>query len=181
MNDDDWERFTVRKDSLQNGLDWAHRATIYPTAAVNEWLSRHHEAPLRKAVALADLWRRPGFTRDKLHEFCTAFPFPMTSPFEGRDKGGGDASIWEGLEFAVKYEGYLARERELVERFQKGEALQIPPSFIYENIPGLSHEITERLVQIKPRTLGQAARIPGVTPAAVSILMVWLRRYSHAA
>lgn len=80
------------------------------------------------------------------------------------------------LEVAVKYEGYLGRERAAVERSRKAERRRIPPGFDYAGIPGLSREVVERLGEVRPETLGQALRVPGVTPAAVAVLDVYLDR-----
>ncbi|NOR49695.1 MAG: tRNA uridine-5-carboxymethylaminomethyl(34) synthesis enzyme MnmG, partial [Desulfuromonadales bacterium] len=80
------------------------------------------------------------------------------------------------LETEVKYAGYIRRQREQVERFKRLESLVIPRSFDYEAVNGLSAEVLEKLMKVAPRTLGQAGRIPGVTPAAIAILTVFLRR-----
>jgi len=80
------------------------------------------------------------------------------------------------VEVSVKYEGYVARMLEDVARFRRAEEWAIPPDLDYAAIPGLSTEIRERLGGVRPRSLGQASRVPGVTPAAVSILSVWCHR-----
>lgn len=93
-----------------------------------------------------------------------------------------DPSQWEEVidqvEIQLKYEGYLERQRGEVERFRRIEGVVIPDRFSYNGIPGLSKEVTEKLNRVRPRSLGQASRIPGVTPAAVSVLMIYLKR-SH--
>jgi tRNA uridine 5-carboxymethylaminomethyl modification enzyme len=87
--------------------------------------------------------------------------------------------VIEQVEIQVKYEGYLHRQEEEVRRFQKMERVRIPTRFSYQGIPGLSREIVEKLAQVKPSSLGQAGRIPGVTPAALSILSIYLNRTLH--
>ncbi|MEZ4485916.1 MAG: tRNA uridine-5-carboxymethylaminomethyl(34) synthesis enzyme MnmG, partial [Syntrophotaleaceae bacterium] len=84
--------------------------------------------------------------------------------------------VQEQLEIAIKYEGYIQRQVEQVERFKKAESMLIPDGFDYLALTALSAEVREKLERIRPQSLGQAARIPGVTPAAVSILAVMLRR-----
>jgi tRNA uridine 5-carboxymethylaminomethyl modification enzyme len=86
--------------------------------------------------------------------------------------------VLEQVEIQAKYEGYLGRQREEILRFKKVEGIRIPDRFVFEGISGLSREIVEKLTQIRPQSLGQAARIPGVTPAAISLLMIQLKR-SH--
>jgi len=76
----------------------------------------------------------------------------------------------------VKYEGYIQRQMEQVDKFKKLENVRIPENFQYNGIPGLSREIVQKLSRIRPGSLGQASRISGITPAAISILMVYLKR-----
>ncbi len=80
----------------------------------------------------------------------------------------------EAVEIAVKYEGYLIQQERQIERLKRSETVRIPAAFEYAGIPGLSREITEKLVRVRPSTLGQASRIPGVTPAAIMVLQVLL-------
>jgi tRNA U34 5-carboxymethylaminomethyl modifying enzyme MnmG/GidA len=82
-------------------------------------------------------------------------------------------------ETIVKYEGYLKRQEAEVERSRREEYRLIGEAFPYEAVPGLSKEVVQRLTEVKPRTLGQAARIPGITPAAVALVGVFLERFSH--
>lgn len=87
--------------------------------------------------------------------------------------------VMEQVETQIKYAGYLDRQKEEIRRFQSIEDIHIPDRFRYQGIPGLSHEIVEKLTRIHPQSLGQASRVPGVTPAALNILMIYLRRFPH--
>jgi tRNA uridine 5-carboxymethylaminomethyl modification enzyme len=87
-----------------------------------------------------------------------------------------DPIVARQVEVAVKYEGYVARMIEDVRRFKAAEEWLLPEGLDYSGVPGLSTEVKERLSGVRPRSLGQAGRVPGVTPAAVSILMVWCHR-----
>jgi tRNA uridine 5-carboxymethylaminomethyl modification enzyme len=87
-----------------------------------------------------------------------------------------DVALGRQVEIAVKYDGYIRRMRQDVERFKASERVEIPDALDYAELPGLSTEIRQRLAEVRPRSLGQASRVPGVTPAAVSILSVWCRR-----
>jgi tRNA uridine 5-carboxymethylaminomethyl modification enzyme len=80
------------------------------------------------------------------------------------------------VETEVKYEGYLKRQRAEIARAHRGELRRIPPTFVYGGVPGLSREVIERLTAVRPVTLGQAGRVPGVTPAAVAVLDAVLSR-----
>ena len=86
--------------------------------------------------------------------------------------------VIEQVEIQYKYDGYLVRQDEEVRRFWKIEEIEIPTRFVFGGIPGISHEIVEKLSRVRPISLGQASRVPGVTPAAVAILMVYLKRSS---
>jgi tRNA uridine 5-carboxymethylaminomethyl modification enzyme len=76
----------------------------------------------------------------------------------------------------VKYEGYIKRQVEMIDKFKKLENLSIPQDFPYDGIPGLSKEIVQKLSNIRPESLGQASRISGITPAAISVIMVYLKK-----
>lgn len=84
------------------------------------------------------------------------------------------------VEIAIKYDGYIKRQIEQVEKFKKNELVKIPEDFDYKNVSSLSAEVVEKLCRIKPLNLGQASRIPGVTPAAITILSVLLRGKNDA-
>ena len=84
--------------------------------------------------------------------------------------------VADEIELQVKYAGYIKRQQEQVERFRKLERIELPEDFSYKGLPGLSNEVVEKLSTIQPRSLGQAARISGVTPAAIAVLQVHLKR-----
>jgi tRNA uridine 5-carboxymethylaminomethyl modification enzyme len=81
------------------------------------------------------------------------------------------------VEIHCKYEGYLQRQEAEAKKFKDLERMRIPEGFDYQLVPGLSHEVRQRLGEIRPTSLGQASRIPGITPAAISTLMVYLKRH----
>jgi tRNA uridine 5-carboxymethylaminomethyl modification enzyme len=82
------------------------------------------------------------------------------------------------MEVTAKYEGYIERQNQEVERQSRSESTRMPVELDYGRVPGLSTEVRQRLSEVRPVSLGQAARIPGVTPAAISILLVYLKKYS---
>ena len=85
------------------------------------------------------------------------------------------------VEIQCKYDGYLQRQEAEVRKFKHLEGIEIPETFDYSQVPGLSNEARQRLTEIQPLSLGQASRISGITPAAISILMVFLKRYKEEA
>ncbi|MEO6326256.1 MAG: tRNA uridine-5-carboxymethylaminomethyl(34) synthesis enzyme MnmG [Thermoanaerobaculia bacterium] len=132
--------------------------------------------PLTEATTLAGLFRRPDFRADEAREWVEeSLPTP-----EARD--GLHALDGEGLDRLValfRYEGFLRREREAVRRVGESSERSIPAGFVYRGLPGLSAEAVEKLERHRPRTLGQAGRIPGVTPAAVTLLLARLTLARH--
>jgi tRNA uridine 5-carboxymethylaminomethyl modification enzyme len=137
--------------------------TLSPTAATNDRVQQLGTAPLRKPTTLLELLRRPEVN------YAT-----LSSVF------GGDDEVADRVEIRVKYEGYVARQSEEAERLRALEEMALPPSLDYERLSGLSREVKEKLGRVRPRSIGQASRIAGVTPAAVSILMVHLRAARRA-
>ena len=94
----------------------------------------------------------------------------------GVGPGEVDPYVAEQVEIQVKYAGYIERQRDEIERQRRHEALALPADFDYGQVRGLSREVSEKLSRQRPHTLGQAGRIPGVTPAAISLLLVHLKR-----
>ena len=139
-------------------------ATISPSTEANQLLAARGSTPLKLSSSLAQLLRRPELdfsTIWRLGQFDHEPPPP---------------DVRAQVEVTVKYEGYLKRQEDGVRRFAKMEQTPIPESLNYEAIPGLSREVSEKLAAVRPRSLGQASRIPGITPAALSLLSVHLRR-----
>ena len=140
---------------------------MQPSARINEVLKRCKTAPLKNTTSLEELLRRPEVTYAVIEELGYA--------------PGAEVSlqVQEEAEIQVKYQGYITRQMEQVERFRKMERVQIPSDFQYHTIPGLSREVQEKLSTIRPLSLGQASRISGITPAAVAVLMVYVKRHGQ--
>jgi tRNA uridine 5-carboxymethylaminomethyl modification enzyme len=115
-------------------------------------------------VSLAQLLRRPELSYAAV---CGLAPEPPTLPL----------NVTLQVEVSVKYSGYVKRQQDAVDRFKRLENAAIPDSLDYGGVNGLSREVKERLTAVRPLSLGQAARVPGVTPAALSLLSVHLKRY----
>ena len=148
-----------RLESLRVGRD-SMRATEIAEAL---------DTPIRKDVSAADLLKRPGLSYRRLMSL-DAF-----GPGESRD------DIAEQVETTVRYAGYLDRQQVEIERTRAAEHVGIPADFDFSFVRGLSTEVLEKLQQQRPSTVGQASRIPGVTPAAVGQLLVWIKRHRSAA
>ena len=163
VDEADHHRMVSKREAVRSELERVRSVQVVPSAAVNSELARIGSAPLRKPVKLADLLRRSDISYEKLAGFNTR---PCELP----------RGVESAVEMEVKYEGYMKRERRDVERFRKMEGMSIPEGLDFEELNGLSHEVREKLERVQPRSLGQAARISGVTRAAVSVLMIHMER-----
>jgi tRNA uridine 5-carboxymethylaminomethyl modification enzyme len=138
--------------------------TVLPDAALNERLETLGSAPIKLPATLAQLLRRPELSLAEvwsLGRLSADFPAP---------------DVAAQVEISLKYEGYVQRQNEAIDRARKMEQARIPAALDYGAIPGLSREACERLSAIRPRSLGQASRIAGITPAALSLLSIHLKR-----
>ncbi|MCZ6685107.1 MAG: tRNA uridine-5-carboxymethylaminomethyl(34) synthesis enzyme MnmG [Candidatus Dadabacteria bacterium] len=165
LKEEDYLRFAKRKKAVAEELFRLENIKVVPNAKVNEILIRLGASPLKKPHSLKELLRRPEITYHDL-EFLDS---NSTQDFITED-------VVSQIEIEVKYEGYIKRQMEQVDKFKKLEDFVIPVSFSYDSIPGLSNEIVQKLTNVRPNSLGQATRISGVTPAAISVLMVYLKR-----
>jgi tRNA uridine 5-carboxymethylaminomethyl modification enzyme len=138
---------------------------IFPSPSVNRELAVRGTAPLAAPTPVLSLVKRPQLDLATIYRLSGEEP-PVPP------------EVVEQLEIKYKYDGYIKRQEEAAHKFAQGEAKSIPADFDYDGVPGLSREIREKLKQVRPTSLGQAARISGVTPAALAILMVYLKRRS---
>ncbi len=161
LGDARWEKFCRKQADLEWGRKRLQEVRVVPSD--QDALTRLGLQELKNGASLEELLRRPEITIGALD-------------FIDQKLASLPAEIREELETGVKYAGYIRRQLEQVERFRKLENLAIPKGFDYDSVQGLSAEVREKLKLVAPRTLGQAGRIPGVTPAATAILAVILRR-----
>ena len=159
-----WRAFSEKREAVERETarlraTWLRPATLDPVAA-----EAVLGGPLTREARLLDLLRRPEVDYASLHRL----------PGSGTPLARAD--IADQVTIEAKYSGYLERQREEIERQREHEALLLPDDLDYGAVRGLSNEARARLGEIRPRTLGQAARIPGITPAAISVLLVHLRK-----
>jgi tRNA uridine 5-carboxymethylaminomethyl modification enzyme len=169
VGDEKMNRTESKQHQVETIIAALNDKIVRPAPVVNDILRRVGGPSLKTAVPLAQLLRRP--------ELSLVDIWPLV--------GDGAAllarQVAAEVETSIKYEGYLKRQEEAVRRFKKVEGTAIPDEFDYRAVSGLSREVCERLSRIRPRSLGQAARIPGVTPAAVALLSVHLKRHGLTA
>lgn len=159
-----WERFARKREAVER--ETARLAGLWaaPNNALGAALARHLGIEVSRENSALDLLRRPEL------DYATLMQVPELGP------AVDDPKVAEQVEIASKYAGYLERQREEIARQQRHAATAIPDGFDYAQVRGLSAEVLQKLQQVRPQTVGQAQRIPGVTPAAISLLLVHLER-----
>lgn len=163
VGEEDCRRVEAKALAVRAEIERLERTMLYPRRDVNEMLRSLGTAEIVNPTSLAQLLRRPEVT----HEVIAALAPPPQSL---------SADVAAQVEIDIKYSGYVRRQEELVERLRKMDETPIPADLDFEAIPGLSREVREKLSRIRPRSLGQAARVPGLTPAALALLSVHLKR-----
>lgn len=158
-----YQEVEAKKRAIEKELARLKEVKIFPNSRTNKKFSESGWVTLRSPISLAELLRRPEISHSDLKLF---------------DKKSGEVplEVAEQVEIQIKYEGYIKHQKQEIEKFKKLENRKIPAGINYEEIVGLSNEVREKLSKIRPGSLGQASRISGVTPAAIAILMVHMKR-----
>lgn len=165
INDDRWNRFTTKQEQKKEEIKRLKNTVIPPTEQVNEILVSRETSPITTGIRLIDLMKRPQINYEALT------PVDTTRPQL-------DANVLEQVEIDVKYEGYIKRQLEQIEKMRKLEEKKLP-KVDFADITGLRLEAIEKLNKVKPENIGQASRISGVSPADISVLLIWLAQNSH--
>jgi len=164
VDDKRWSAFCRKRDAIEAERARLNDIWVTPGGAHAMALEGRHGVKLSRESRALDLLRRPEMDYRKLVSV------------EGIGPGTDDPLVSEQLEVQVRYSGYLGRQQEDIERRRRHEGMPIPEDFDYGRVRGLSSEVREKLERVKPDTVGQASRIPGITPAAVSLLLVYLKK-----
>ena len=164
VDDVRWARFNEKIENIERERQRLKSTWVNPTTDSVDEVNAHLSAPLTREASGEDLLRRPEMTYEQLTKF-TAYAPALE-----------DAQAAEQVEIQVKYEGYIARQQDEIEKQQRNENTLLPATMDYRQVSGLSNEVIAKLNDHKPVSIGQASRISGVTPAAISILLVWLKK-----
>ena len=164
VDDERWAHFNQKLESVELERQRLRDIHVHPKSGNVEEINAVLSASLTKEANGEDLLRRPELTYEKL----------MTLP--GFGPALADPSAAEQVEVQVKYEGYIARQLEEISRQQRNENTVLPADLDYRNVNGLSNEVIAKLNDHKPSSIGQASRISGITPAAISILLIYLKK-----
>jgi tRNA uridine 5-carboxymethylaminomethyl modification enzyme len=158
-----------RKHEIETEIGRIKQTVVKPSTAVNRILGRHGSPPIRSGVYLDQLLKRKELDYETMRELEAESPSPVS------------AEAAKQVEIEIKYEGYIEKQHREIEKFKDMEKRKIPEDFDYARLHGLSNELKEKLAAIRPASLGQASRIAGITPAALSVLMIALKgRQSEA-
>lgn len=174
VDDARWERFSEKRRWIEAEERRLYAVTINPTASAQAWLAARGHAPMGKPLPLAGLLQRNDMGYEDVLAMAAA-----VAPSSPAAADGGEPGAVESLVIGVKYGGYIAREEMEAERQRTMEERAIPAELDYDGIRGLSNEGRQKLKAVRPLTVGQAGRIPGLTPADISILLVYMEAASR--
>ena len=161
-----YKKFREKLSQIERERERVANTYVGNTAEVQSLLEKYNSTPLTSGISLAELIRRPELSYDKL------------APLD-RDRPVLPEEITEEVNIQLKYEGYINRQRKQVEQFHKLERKKIPAGIDYSQIGNLRKEATQKLAEIRPESVGQAARISGVSPSDISVLLVYLEQYGR--
>ncbi|MGV8927272.1 MAG: tRNA uridine-5-carboxymethylaminomethyl(34) synthesis enzyme MnmG [Ewingella sp.] len=164
VDDARWERFNQKLEMIELERQRLRGIWVNPRSEQVELVNANLSAPLSKEASAEELLRRPEMTYALLTSLT---PFAPSVP---------DVQAAEQVEIQVKYEGYIARQQDEIEKQQRNENTLLPLDLDYRQVNGLSNEVIAKLNDHKPTSIGQATRISGITPAAISILLIWLKK-----
>ncbi len=162
VQEQQWEVFTRKQSQLNRLQETLESISIRPDTDTRQALQSIGASVPKKAVSLADVLKQPQLDIDDLTPFCSSLPY---YPRE----------ILDQVQVEIKYQGYIKRQKEMAEKSAHLEHTLLPEEIDYSRVPGLSWEAVEKLSQIRPFTLGQASRISGITPAALTALQIYLK------
>lgn len=163
-----WRAFNEKREKIAAEEQYLRSHWVQPGTALANELDTLLEKPIGREYRLSEILARPDISYAQLAEACNKSAFRTEL---------ADTEVAEQAEIAIKYQGYIARQQDEIERLKRQENARLPEDFDYRAIPGLSNELRQKLSDMKPDSIGRAARIPGVTPAAVSLLLVYLKKH----
>ena len=165
VDDERWQAFDTKRNAIANLQDDLKKQWVRAESEQARVVEEIWGKPLLKEANLMELLRRPEIDIQRLLGF-----------FEGGDMIADQ--VGEQVEIQAKYEGYIVRQQTEIDKALRHDHLRLPESLDYAGVPGLSNEVSQKLKAQRPETLGQASRIPGMTPAAISLLLVYLKKKS---
>jgi len=171
VDDERWEFFSKKKIKIDEELQFLRGTWVQPNTDRAERINMLLEKPISREYSLADLLARPRVEHTAL-----------LAAYHGHLKAGSQPTAIElqaaqQSEIQIKYQGYIDRQVEDIERLKKQEHTKLPVDFNYDQMQGLSNELKQKLIEARPENIGRASRIPGITPAAISLLLIYLKKH----
>ena len=167
ISEERYTKFLEKEKHINQEIQRLRKLVVKPTKGVNEFLEKCGTSPLTTGTKMAELLKRPEVTYDLLKEIDENIP--ILTKQEAQE-----------VEIQLKYEGYINMQEAQVEKFKKLETKYLPEDIDYENVQGISLEARQKLNKFKPRSIGQASRISGISPADVSVLLIYLQTLNKA-
>ena len=166
IEDDTYERFEIKRKLVEEEMNRLEQTRLKPSFDAQTLLKSTGISEISQPTSLAELLKRPEIHYEQIKQLApNAQPLPET--------------VEKQVEIQIKYEGYIDRQTTQIQQFKKMEHFRIPTDFDYASVHSLKTEACEQLAKIRPISVGQASRIPGVSPADISILMVWVEQYKR--
>jgi len=168
IDDERWQAFCRKQGSIDEELKRLKSVWVQPGTDKEAAISGLLDKPLGREYSLADLLARPELSYQTLREVLhdTSIKLPELDP-----------QVTQQVEIQLKYQGYINRQEEDIQKLKRQENTALPADFDYQHMEGLSNELKQKLQAARPDTIARAARIPGMTPAAVSLLLIYLKKY----
>ena len=163
INDEQYQKFTERMSAKEKEIERVNNTFLPPSDKLNELLISVGTAPMNTGMRLSDLIKRPQLGYD------------MLAPFD-KERPELCDTVKEKVEIEIKYEGYISRQRAQIAEMQRLESKLIPTDINYDDVYGLRLEAVEKLKKVNPKSIGQASRISGVSPADISVLLIYLSK-----
>ncbi|HEX9059849.1 MAG TPA: FAD-dependent oxidoreductase, partial [Clostridia bacterium] len=163
INSERYERFLNKKEAIEKEIERLQKVVVPPSEKVNGFLEASGSSTIKSGIKLSELLKRPEIGYDSLSSIDEERP--SLTP-----------SVKEQVEISIKYEGYIKRQMMQVDQYKRLEGKKLPKNIDYENIHGLRIEARQKLSKLRPDSIGQASRISGVSPADISVLLVYLEQ-----
>ncbi|QYK01417.1 tRNA uridine-5-carboxymethylaminomethyl(34) synthesis enzyme MnmG [Shewanella psychrotolerans] len=164
VDDDRWAKFNAKREAIELELQRLRSQWVHPNSPLVDALNPHLNTPITREATFEELLRRP------------ELDYPKLMDIEGFGPAIEDQRAAEQVQIQVKYSGYIQRQQDEIDKAIRNEKTLMPQNLDYQEVPGLSNEVIAKLNDHKPETIGQASRISGITPAAISILLVHLKK-----
>jgi tRNA uridine 5-carboxymethylaminomethyl modification enzyme len=171
VDDIRWKAFNEKLEAVERETVYMHSTWVQPGTSLSEKIDAMIDKPIGHEYRLSEILARPEVDYSRLIAACVDSSMRTDVPA---------ADVSEQVEVRIKYQGYIDRQQDEILKLKQHENTRLPADFDYTSIPGLSNELRHKLSAVRPDSIGRASRIPGITPAAISLLLVYLKKYQYS-